>query len=120
MGSIPPEVILSAPAYRAGKLCVTYQLGDGQSGIWWLDETTLDVVETRPAAVTPLPASCYVPQDAVHAEARTQILPELYRQPARHFLRWEALPICRDEAVTGASVNSGRLCLLSLPETCAN
>lgn len=113
MGSIPPDVIISAARAEAGQLAVTFQLKDGRSGEWRLDEESLTLDAMRLCPVTPLPAALYQCQSGVHPQAEVQIIAELYQQQPRHFLRWEALPIQRDLA-SGQNVIPGQLCVISV------
>ncbi|WP_312686998.1 BNR repeat-containing protein [Kosakonia sp.] len=113
MGSIPPEVIISAPHIADGGLYVEFQQPDGTSGRWYLDEETLAVTQTEYGAITPLPAHFYQVVDDIAPQAQVQIIPELYQPQPAHFLRWEALPIQRD-VPSDNPVPPGKLTLIRL------
>lgn len=113
MGSIPPEVIISAARPENGQLIVSFQLSDGRSGQWHLQEENLAVTETRLLAVNPLPETFYQCRQTFSRQGEVQVVPELYRPYPRHFLRWEALPIHRDLA-SGQQVLPGQLSVISL------
>lgn len=113
MGSIPPDVILSAPQCKAHTLSVTFQLHDGTCGRWYLDEETLDVIRVDEGPVTPLPDAFYQPDEDAAPGAEVNIVSELYQPEPRHFLRWQALPIQRD-VPSGKATGPGKLTLISI------
>lgn len=115
MGSIPPEVIISAPYHNGSHIVVTFTLHNDISGEWWVDEKHLTLINTCYCEVMPLPEKYYIADQGIHSSAEVQILPELYQTKAVHFLRWEALPIQRDIA-TKQHVPASTLCLLSIQE----
>lgn len=96
MGSIPPDIIISAPYLKENYICVDFKLSSGESGTWLLDQETLNVSKTYSRSVSPLPERFYLPYEALAPEAKVQVIPELYKLPPKYFLRWEALPIQRD------------------------
>lgn len=114
-GSIPPDVIISAPGYDGRHIVVTFSLHNGISGEWWVDENDLTIIDTCYCDVTPLPKKYYVAEQCLHPSAEVLILPELYQAQPTHFLRWEALPIQRDIA-SEENIPASALCLISIQE----
>ncbi len=119
MGSIAPDVILSAAHPERGQLVVRFQLSDGRSGAWEVDEDTLTVTRTRSDPALPLPPDYYQCLQRLHPQAAVQIIPELYQSAPRHFLRWEALPIQRDIA-SGFHLPPSQLSVISLTADTVN
>ncbi|QGU88756.1 BNR repeat-containing protein [Erwinia sorbitola] len=115
MGSIPADVIISAPFISEGDLSVSFTLADGRSGRWRIAEDDLRVIATENAHVQALSADYYRCHQHLHPQAEVQLIPELYRQPPAHFLRWEALPIQRDTA-SGLALKAGTLSVLSIDQ----
>ncbi|WP_455816858.1 BNR repeat-containing protein [Pseudomonas cerasi] len=113
MGSIPAGVIISEASMVDGELSVSFQREDGSAGRWRINEDDLSVIATEDQPVTALPADYYTCCQNLHPQAEVQLIPELYRQPPMHFLRWEALPVQRDTA-SGLALNAGTLTVLSL------
>ena len=112
MGSIPPDVIISAPYLKDNYLSVDFRLSTGESGNWLLDQETLDVIKTFSGPVSPLPEHFYRPCEGLDAEAKVQIIPELYQSSPSYFLRWEALPIRRDIS-SGKNIRPSMLTLIA-------
>lgn len=116
MGSIPAEREIGAARLTDAGLAVSFVTADEGHGQWLLDEQSLQVVATLDPAPPPLPAHYFVPRQQLHASAQVNILPQLYQPVARHFLRWESLPIQRDIA-PDLKLAAGQLSLISLPAT---
>ena len=115
MGSIPPEVMISAPRCEDNHIVVSFALHDGCCGEWSINEQDLSLMGTRYGEVTPLPKNYYATQQNIHPSAQVQIIAELYQPQPTHFLRWEALPIQRDTAF-GENVVASTLSLISIQE----
>lgn len=115
-GSIPPDLILQAPRVtESGELEVGWQSLWTGAGRWRIDENSLLVVDSLPASVT-LPDSLLQPRQQLHPAAEVQILAAQnsdYSPQHRYWLRWEALPICRDEPYP-ATVAAGELELVEI------
>ncbi|POP42985.1 hypothetical protein CHU32_17305 [Superficieibacter electus] len=111
MGSIPPDVIISAPYLKDTDICVDFKLSSGKSGTWLLNQETLKVIRTDACSVSPLPEDFYIPCEELDPEAKVQIIPELYTSSPKYFLRWEALPIQRDIS-SGKTIRPSMLTLV--------
>jgi len=110
-GSIPPDLVLQPPRVTAeGQLEVAWRSLWSGAGRWLIDEASLTVTATLPARVT-LPETLLRPRQQLHPQAEVQLLAAQnsdYSPQHRYWLRWEALPICRDEPYP-ATVAPGRL-----------
>lgn len=113
IGSIAPEVIISAPKCVDDAIIVSFSLSDGSQGEWWLNPDDLSILRTEYRNIQPLPASYFIPRQQIHASAQVQIIPELYHSQPAHYLRWEALPIQRDMAAD-FHVPASLLCLITV------
>lgn len=118
MGSIPPDVVISAPYIKENHIRVDFKLPSGESGYWLLKQDTLEVINTTLCSTSALPEKFHIPCEDLDPTARVQIIPALYQSTPRHFLRWEALPIQRDIS-SGKKIKPSMLTLISngsLPE----
>lgn len=99
-GSIPADITLSAiKAQGAGQLSLEFHSKWCRSGIWIIDEATLRVIETREYHA-PLPDDSLQPRQNIHPDAQVQLIPAINDNNVHlhdYYLRWEALPIFRDQ-----------------------
>lgn len=100
-GSIPPDVILSAPRpVGHARLEVEWQAVNAGQGVWVIDEETLQVIARKAVSGT-LYNNQRQTRQHIHPDAEVQLIAALDsdgHEQRRYWLRWEALPIFRDVA----------------------
>lgn len=115
-GSIPPDLSLQAPrAVGEGKLEAGWSSIWTGRGIWLIDEATLTVIQTLPAH-TLLDQDLLLPRQHLHPDAEVQLVAGQSKDchpQSRYWLRWESLPIFRDEP-HAASVVAANLELIEV------
>jgi hypothetical protein len=99
-GSIPREVTVS-PVRKtcSGELEVAYDTWEIGAGVWRIDEATLRVIDTCPPSPPPWPVEWSQLRQGLHPEMKVQsVTATAAPNGKKYVLRWEALPINRDEA----------------------
>ncbi len=115
-GSIPPDITISAvKTIGANQLAVEYHSKWCPPGVWVLNESTLEVIETQDCQPI-LPSEYLQPRQNIHPDAEVQLIPAInndHRHGHDYYLRWESLPIFRD-VFYGVSVPPSQLEVISI------
>lgn len=98
-GSIPADIIISAvKAIDNNRLEVEYHSSWCESGVWVIDEDSLEVIEQK-KYIPQLSEANYKSNQPIHANTVVHVIPsinESLKPINKYYLRWETLEIFRD------------------------